>query len=64
MRDLPTKVVRFLLDEQGPTTVEYAVLLMLVFLVVLTAITSLGQSVSESFEGSQNSIDAATGSHA
>ena len=62
MKDLPRKLLRFLLEEDGPTTVEYAMLLMMVFLAVLTAINSLGQSVHESFEGSQNSITSAMGS--
>jgi pilus assembly protein Flp/PilA len=62
MSDMPTRIIRFLLDEDGPTAVEYAMLLLLVFLAVLTAITVLGGSVNESFEGSQNSIRAATGS--
>ena len=59
MNDLSRKVVRFLLDEKGPTTVEYAMLLLLVFLAVLTVITALGQTTGDSFRESSNSIEEA-----
>ena len=62
MNALSRKVVRFLLEEDGPTTVEYAMLLLLVFLAVLTAITALGRSTAESFEASGRSLDDAFGS--
>ena len=42
MKKLTQKVVRFLADESGPTSVEYACLLMLVILACLTAITVAG----------------------
>ena len=59
MNELSKKVVRFLRDEQGPTTVEYAMLLLLVFLAVLTALVGLGQSTADSFEDSSNSVEQA-----
>jgi pilus assembly protein Flp/PilA len=61
MNDLPKKIVRFLLDEQGPTTVEYAMLVLLVFLAVLTAITAVGQATATSLQASGNSIEQAFG---
>lgn len=62
MNALLKKSVRFLLDEDGPTTVEYAMLLLLVFLAVLTAITVLGQKTVASFQDSSNSVHEALGS--
>jgi pilus assembly protein Flp/PilA len=52
-------LIRFLLDEEGPTAVEYAMLVMLVFLGCLTAITAIGQITAGSFEESCNSINRA-----
>lgn len=40
------KVIRFLLAEEGPTAVEYAVVLLLILLACLTAITIVGQSTA------------------
>jgi len=54
---------RFLLAEDGPTAVEYAMLLMLIILICLTGITMFGQATSASFERSQNLIRQATQSH-
>ena len=59
MNDLSRKVVRFLLDENGPTTVEYAMMLLLVLLAVLSVITALGQTTADSFQDSSNSIEEA-----
>ena len=61
MNDFCNRVVRFLVDDDGPTTVEYAMIIMLVFLAALTAITGLGQATTESFERSSDSIDEAIG---
>lgn len=44
-----TCVVRFVNHEDGPTAVEYAVMLGLVIAVVFIAIATLGQSVSGDF---------------
>ena len=62
MNALLKKSVRFLLDEEGPTTVEYAMLLLLVLLAALTAITVLGQTTVSSFQDSSNSVHDAFGS--
>ena len=59
MNGISRKIVRFLLAEDGPTAVEYALALMLIFLVCITAVTLLGQSTANSFQGSNNSIEAA-----
>ncbi len=59
MTSLGRMIFRFLVAEEGPTAVEYAVMLMLVFLVCLSAIGLLGQSASTSFENSSTSIQEA-----
>jgi pilus assembly protein Flp/PilA len=40
---------RFLVNEDGPTAVDYAVMLALIIVVCLTAITFLGQRASGTF---------------
>ena len=42
MKSLAKKVHRFLVAEDGPTAVEYAVMLALIVIVCLTAITAIG----------------------
>jgi len=42
-------VKRFLSDENGPTAVEYAVMLALIVVVCITAITTLGTNASSTF---------------
>lgn len=43
------RVVRFLSSEDGPTAVEYAVMLALIIIVCLVAIQQLGQNANTSF---------------
>ncbi|MHB8898902.1 MAG: Flp family type IVb pilin [Thermoguttaceae bacterium] len=50
MRSLALKVQRFLVSEDGPTAVEYAVMLALIIIVCLTAISSLGTATSDQFD--------------
>jgi len=59
MRCFTTKIVRFVLAEDGLTAVEYAMLLLLVVLACLTAITIYGQSTATSFDGSHGAIETA-----
>jgi pilus assembly protein Flp/PilA len=40
---------RFLLEEDGPTAVEYAVMLALIIVVCITAITALGTNANSTF---------------
>jgi pilus assembly protein Flp/PilA len=40
---------RFLRDEEGPTAVEYAVMLALIIVVCITAIQVLGTNASNTF---------------
>jgi pilus assembly protein Flp/PilA len=43
-------VVEFLKKEDGPTAVEYAVMLALIIAVCLSAITSIGQNANAAFQ--------------
>jgi len=49
MKNLAKKVQRFLVSEDGPTAVEYAVMLALIVIVCLTAIRSIGQQANTTF---------------
>ncbi|MEZ6139703.1 MAG: Flp family type IVb pilin [Zavarzinella sp.] len=46
---LVKEVVRFLKKEDGPTAVEYAVMLALIIVVCIAAVTTLGNSASQTF---------------
>jgi pilus assembly protein Flp/PilA len=49
MRAWTKSLVRFLQAEDGPTAVEYAVMLALIIVVCITAITSLGANANKTF---------------
>jgi pilus assembly protein Flp/PilA len=50
MQKLCKAVVRFIETEDGPTAVEYAVMLALIIVVCLAAITTLGQNANGTFQ--------------
>ena len=56
MKTLIGKTRRFLVSEEGPTAVEYAVMLALIVLVCLTAITSIGTKASTTFNKVSTSL--------
>jgi pilus assembly protein Flp/PilA len=49
MRKVTQKVVEFLRQEDGPTAVEYAVMLALIIVVCIAAITTLGSNANNTF---------------
>jgi pilus assembly protein Flp/PilA len=49
MKSLALKVQRFLVSEDGPTAVEYAVMLALIVIVCLTAIRTIGTNANTTF---------------
>ncbi len=49
MKKFTQKVTRFLKSEDGPTAVEYAVMLALIVIVCLTAIRSIGTNANATF---------------
>jgi pilus assembly protein Flp/PilA len=50
MKNLALKVQRFVASEDGPTAVEYAVMLALIVIVCLTAIRTIGTNANTTFE--------------
>jgi pilus assembly protein Flp/PilA len=58
MKSLALKLQRFLASEDGPTAVEYAVMLALIIIVCLTAISSIGTNASTTFNNVSASIAA------
>ena len=61
MKSLAQKVHRFLVSEDGPTAVEYAVMLALIIIVCLTAISSLGTATKDTFNEVSQSIGGTAG---
>lgn len=49
MRSWLDRTIRFLRAEDGPTAVEYAVMLALIVVVCIAAITALGTNASGTF---------------
>ena len=49
MRTFTHQLVNFLKAEDGPTAVEYAVMLSLIVVVCIAAITTLGSNASNTF---------------
>ena len=56
MRNLLNSVKNFLQREDGPTAVEYAVMLALIIVVCITAITALGTNANKTFTSVGNTI--------
>ena len=49
MKNFTTSVKRFLVSEDGPTAVEYAVMLALIVVVCLSAVTAIGNNADAKF---------------
>jgi pilus assembly protein Flp/PilA len=49
MRLITKKIVEFMKKEDGPTAVEYAVMLALIVVVCIAAITTLGSNANNTF---------------
>jgi pilus assembly protein Flp/PilA len=56
MNNLIRRVRRFLTSEDGPTAVEYAVMLALIVVACVTIVSTLGKSVSSSFSTVNSSM--------
>ena len=50
MKSLAKKVQHFLVSEDGPTAVEYAVMLALIIVVCIAAVTAIGNNANTQFE--------------
>ena len=53
-------LVNFLAKEDGPTAVEYAVMLALIIVVCIAAITTLGNNAKTTFTSVGNTIGASS----
>ena len=58
MYRLYEKARQFVRDEDGPTAVEYAVMLALIIVVCITAITALGSNANQTFNNTNLNIAA------
>ena len=56
MRKLGQFVVNFVKAEDGPTAVEYAVMLALIIVVCIGAITTLGSNANKTFTNVANQL--------
>ena len=56
MRTMTKKLVNFLKREDGPTAVEYAVMLALIIVVCIAAITTLGTNANQTFSFVGNKV--------
>jgi pilus assembly protein Flp/PilA len=56
MSRLAMRLINFLADEDGPTAVEYAVMLALIIVVCMSAITLLGSTTNSTFIRVNNAI--------
>lgn len=62
MKALVNRAKSFLVNEDGPTATEYAVMLALIIIVALTAITALGDKVDSIFTNVEAALpDGSTG---
>ena len=60
MRKFTQALVNFVKAEDGPTAVEYAVMLALIIVVCITAITALGTNANKTFTSVSTSIGSAS----
>jgi pilus assembly protein Flp/PilA len=59
MRKFAECVVNFLQREDGPTAVEYAVMLALIIVVCITAITAIGTNANKTFQNVADNLTSA-----
>jgi len=57
-----TRIRTFLISDDGPTAVEYCVILGLIMLAIISSVTLLANETANSFDDSANSIQNAMGS--
>jgi pilus assembly protein Flp/PilA len=56
MKSFAQSIQKFLASEDGPTAVEYAVMLALIVIVCLTAIQAIGTNANAKFEQVRNAL--------
>jgi pilus assembly protein Flp/PilA len=60
LSQLSRRFAEFLRSEEGPTAVEYAVMLALIVVVCIAAITSLGSNANATFTTVANAISSSS----
>jgi pilus assembly protein Flp/PilA len=60
LRQWKRRVQEFYRSEDGPTAVEYAVMLALIIIVCLTAISALGTNANNTFKTLSNKLASAS----
>ncbi len=60
LQRLAFPIVSFLKDEDGPTAVEYAVMLALIIVVCIGAITTLGSNANTTFTSVGSAISSSS----
>ena len=60
MRQLTQKLWKFVKSEEGPTAVEYAVMLALIIVVCIAAISVLGSNANNTFNKVATSVGGAS----
>jgi pilus assembly protein Flp/PilA len=56
MKNFASKIKRFLKSEDGPTAVEYAVMLSLIIVVCITAVSTIGSRARSTFTTVSNQL--------
>jgi pilus assembly protein Flp/PilA len=56
MQIVMNRVKTFLVSDDGPTSVEYAMMLALIIIVCITAIRTVGTTVSDRFTDAKNGL--------
>ncbi|HYH67782.1 MAG TPA: Flp family type IVb pilin [Urbifossiella sp.] len=62
MRSLTKSLISFVKKEDGPTAVEYAVMLALIIVVCIAAVTTLGSNANSTFSFVGSAIAPPSGS--
>lgn len=56
LKNFAASVKKFLVSEDGPTAVEYAVMLALIVIVCLTSISAIGTKANSTFDTIQGTL--------
>jgi len=56
MMNFTKRMQRFLTSDDGPTAVEYAVMLSLIIIVCLAAVQAIGTNAKATFQNTANSL--------
>lgn len=62
MKNFALKLKRFLKSEDGPTAVEYAVMLSLIVVICMGAVRNIGNNATSAFQSVANQISGTTAS--